>query len=515
MKFRERAICIFKAKNIADISLRSLAKQTNIPKSSVHRHKIKQQERIEFIGNSFFETEAGLEWMHRLFFAVIFVFGIQSGVGSETISVFFNLILLKKYVATSSSCIRDMKQMVRVLIDKYGARQIDKVLRACKDKELHLGGDETFFGESLFLILMELTSGFIFTEALVKDRKYNTWQKYAGGILKKFKKILSFTSDGACALLNLGKDVSCKNVMDLFHLLQDAKRLFATKFHSKRRSLLAKLKKLNQEVFSTSDEKEDAIAAVDNKLALIDIGQKDYRNTLFTISTQSHPFKDTFQIKSSTELEEQLIQQHKILGSIAQTCEIIDKKKLLNRFGKRIKSLARINDLWHKWVEESISCKTTNFWIKEWATSYLLPYIYFKEQFRKSKKKKRLRDYYQNLVEKAKVRLDAHLLTEEYLTEDIISWAKMITLKYQRSTSAIEGRNARLSQHYFSVRGIRQAHINSMTVIHNFWIKRRDNTTAAQRLCGFSPPDLFEYILNNINKLPLPRNGYTELTVIA
>lgn len=40
-----------------------------------------------------------------------------------------------------------------------------------------LGGDETAFGKSVFLILMELTSGFIFTEALVEDRKLTTWQK--------------------------------------------------------------------------------------------------------------------------------------------------------------------------------------------------------------------------------------------------------------------------------------------------------------------------------------------------
>ena len=132
--------------------------------------------------------------------------------------------------------------------------------------------------------------------------------------------------------------------------------------------------------------------------------------------------------------------------------------------------------------------------------------------FRKSKKKERLKSYYQDLVEKAKAPLEAHPLTEDHLTEDWMSWAKAMALKYQRTTSAIEGRNARLAQHYFSSRGVRRTHIKSLTIIHNFWIKRDDNSTAAQRLCGFKPPDLFEWLLKNMRELPLPRNGCAKIT---
>ena len=513
MKIRERAICIFKIlKNNDDISLRELAEQTAIPKSSVHRHKTQQQTRINSVGHSFFETKAGLEWLHRLFFAVIFIFGIQAGVGAETLSLFFSLILLTSYVATSSSGIREIKQKMRNLIGQYGKAQTSEILTRCQNKELHLGADETWFGNSLFLVLMELTSGFIFTEALAENRTYKTWQKYAGNLFKRFKKVLSFSSDGGCALLKLGKDASCKNLMDLFHLLQDVKRLFATIFHSKRRSLLAKLKKLKKKPFSSEDEQTQVITAIKDKLVLLESGQKHYRNALFTISTQSHPFKNMSEKKSSAELEEQLREQLNGLRSIVQSCKIEDKRKLLNRFEKRIKASSRLNDLWHDWVEQSVLCKTNDSEIKTWATHYLLPFIYFKEQLRKSKKKERLKSYYQDLVEKAKAPLEAHPLTEDHLTEDWMSWAKAMALKYQRTTSAIEGRNARLAQHYFSSRGVRRTHIKSLTIIHNFWIKRDDNSTAAQRLCGFKPPDLFEWLLKNMRELPLPRNGCAKIT---
>ena len=77
--------------------------------------------------------------------------------------------------------------------------------------------------------------------------------------------------------------------------------------------------------------------------------------------------------------------------------------------------------------------------------------------------------------------------------------------KYQRTTSAIEGRNARLSQHYFATRGVNKDHVNSLTVLHNFWIKRDDGTSAANRLCGVDPPDFFEWLLGYMQDIPLPR----------
>ena len=488
LHLRDRAVSLFKIfYNNATASLREVAEQTSIPKSSVHRYKTNQQKRVETIGHSFFETAEGLEWLQRLFFAVIFIFGIQSGVGSETISLFFNIILVATYAATSPSTIRNIKQSMREIIERYGKEQMDKILKSCHHQELHLGGDETTFGNSLFLILMELTSGFILTEELVDNRKFKTWWKHTVGILRKFKNVLSFTSDGGQALIKLGKKVACENTMDLFHLLQDVKRLFDTKFKSKRHSLLCKLEKLKKEISSSDDEKKKVLTDISTKLKLLDKGQDHYRNALFTVSTQSHPFKGISKTKSSADLEVQLHQQFKILRTTLHKCEINDKRNLLDRFNRRIKASSQLNDLWHQWVQQSIFCKTNNSEIQTWAIHYLLPFVYWKEQLRKSKRKERLKSHYQLLMTKAKAQLDKHELTEKHLTDDWLSWAQAMAIKYQRTTSAIEGRNARLAHHYFSARGVKSSHVKSLTILHNFWIKRHDKTTAAERLFGFKP----------------------------
>ncbi|MGF1602773.1 MAG: DUF6399 domain-containing protein [Thermosynechococcaceae cyanobacterium] len=40
--------------------------------------------------------------------------------------------------------------------------------------------------------------------------------------------------------------------------------------------------------------------------------------------------------------------------------------------------------------------------------------------------------------------------------------------------------------------------------MHNYDLKRRNGTTAAQRLFGQSFPDLFEWVLQNMGDVPRP-----------
>ena len=506
MNLRQRAIIFFKHIGIKAEPVRKTEKEISIPKSSVHRLRIGQKRRIAATGHHFFETEEGLAWLHRLFIAVLLVFGIQASVGSETISLFFNLILVGSYIAISSSSIKNSKQKMRAGIEAFGVIQMLVVLKQCENKELHLGADETAFGANQFLILMELSSGFIFTEALVKDRKEPTWKKYTESLLKPFKKIYSFASDGGKVLLNLGKVYMCDNVMDLFHFLKDMRSLFATKFHSKRRALIAQLEKIKKSVASDQD-KASAEKEINDGLLVLDNGQKKYRQCLFTVSTQVHPFKNIFEPKSSLDLKTELHEQVEILRCIAKECSIADKYNSLQRAENRVEPCSLLNDLWHSWVGASLLCKTSNLAVQAWAKEVLLPYYYWKQQAKKSKRKERLRDYYQDLESKAEAALDAHPLTEKFLTTDWIQWAVAMVNKYQRTTSAIEGRNARLTHHYFATRGVRASHVTALTVLHNFWIKREDKTSAATRLCGIEFPDMFDWLLKYMPEMPLPRQS--------
>lgn len=71
MSARERMVIIFRRLTLRRTdSLRETERKTSIPKSSIHRLKRTQKRRIAIVGHSFFETEEGMSWLHRLFIAV-------------------------------------------------------------------------------------------------------------------------------------------------------------------------------------------------------------------------------------------------------------------------------------------------------------------------------------------------------------------------------------------------------------------------------------------------------------
>lgn len=87
------------------------------------------------------------------------------------------------------------------------------------------------------------------------------------------------------------------------------------------------------------------------------------------------------------------------------------------------------------------------------------------------------------------------------------NWAEEMVGKFHRASSAVEGRNGFLSQIYHNHRGLRSKRLKSLTVLHNYFITRLDGSTAAQRLFGEKPPDLFEWLLHQMGALPLPRKS--------
>ncbi len=115
---------------------------------------------------------------------------------------------------------------------------------------------------------------------------------------------------------------------------------------------------------------------------------------------------------------------------------------------------------------------------------------------------------YQVACQQAKSCLISHPLTASNTKEtqkQWVTWANWMVEKFQRCSSPVEGRNGYLSQIYHNRRGLSPRRLKVMTVIHNFNLKRPDGTTAAERLFGKQFPDLFQWTVEQMGELPLPR----------
>jgi hypothetical protein len=83
--------------------------------------------------------------------------------------------------------------------------------------------------------------------------------------------------------------------------------------------------------------------------------------------------------------------------------------------------------------------------------------------------------------------------------------AREIVNRWQRASSATEGRNGFLELHHHHLRGLRPLRLKALTVIHNFEARREDGTTAAERFFGAPHADLFEHLVAVMPVPALPR----------
>jgi hypothetical protein len=76
--------------------------------------------------------------------------------------------------------------------------------------------------EQMVLVLLDLSSGYIFVEAQAKDRGYQTWQALVQQALGPAVEVKYLVSDRAKALVKLALEgLGCRSVPDLFHALRD------------------------------------------------------------------------------------------------------------------------------------------------------------------------------------------------------------------------------------------------------------------------------------------------------
>jgi len=76
---------------------------------------------------------------------------------------------------------------------------------------------------------------------------------------------------------------------------------------------------------------------------------------------------------------------------------------------------------------------------------------------------------------------------------------------FQRSSSAVEGRNGQLSLYHHGRHRLSERKLATLTAVHNFYIRRADGTTAAERLFGRAHASLFEQLTDRVPLPPPPR----------
>ena len=118
-------------------------------------------------------AEAGAAWLKLLVVAVLYSFGLESHVGADKLSRFFKLIRIDTHVGVSPTTLRQQLSRMETLLPLFQQQCESSVSTSSRSAVVAM--DETFFGDFLILVLMDLSSGYLILEEVSDDRRFDTW----------------------------------------------------------------------------------------------------------------------------------------------------------------------------------------------------------------------------------------------------------------------------------------------------------------------------------------------------
>lgn len=487
-------------------TVRELAKATGISKSSVNRHQLAIKRGREFPESALWETPAGEEWLKRLVVSAIYVFGLKRGVGAESLCEFFQKLHLEHHVGVSVSSLRKIQRKLEEEILSYQKEQHQTLSQKRETgSALCVAMDETWF-EQTVLVMMDLSSGYLLVEEMADNHGYEDWKEPVQQMLQQWGFSIKYcVNDRAKALLKLAlTDLGCPSVADLFHAMRTLSQSVRLELERRLTHLRRRLRE-EQKKSKPNEAEVKALKAKHN--ALLD-AESRFRQILMQISLELHPFDTTTLSAQSTEqVASGLHQQLEQLRQFRQAQALQDTSGGSDKFKRQIDDLSQVVDLWWQWVEQSLASQALTENVIAWLMTALLPLCYWQYQTQRTDKPA-LKIHYQEAWGRAQMALKRHPLTAtlDSATYDYwYAWACEMVMKFQRTSSPVEGRNGYLSQIHHNTRGLSPRRLQVMTVLHNFDLRRADGSTAAQRLFKQSHPDLFQTVLAHMPELPLPR----------
>jgi hypothetical protein len=495
-----------------------MASLVNRSKSSVHRHQKAQARRNQYPESALWETEAGEVWLKLLTVAVLYSFGLECHVGADKLSRFFKLIRIDTHVGISPSALRQQLSRMENLLPLF--QQQCEQDASDQARSAVVAMDETFFGDFLILVLMDLSSGYLILEDISHDRRFDTWFEKAIPRLKELGiDVNHAVSDRAKALIKLAiTGFDCQSGADVFHAQQDvSKWLGATlgRRHEQAKTQLETAEALLQK--KPDNNLAELVQVVDAERLYKPIQEAcaDYHENLAGIAEDVHPFSlQSQQINRAEQVTASLEKRAQAFEKIAQSQAIADLKQTLNKFRNQMNDLAANVESWWLWVMEILTGLSVDEATQTWLIHTLLPTVYWHQQRHKTQNP-RQREKYRQAWQQAVQNLQADAFTATLPESELqrwLEWAEWMAKQFHRSSSAVEGRNGYLSQMYHNGRGLTEKRLRALTVIHNYGLTRADGTTAAMRLFDQTFPDLFSWLVDEMGELPLPRKSRERAT---
>lgn len=483
----------------------------------------------------FFESPDGLAFLHRLMGALHFEF-VECGVGSiHNVCNFLKVCGLSAFIASSYGAQQKVSKDMDTGIIEFAQIEQGRLSAQMPKKRICICEDETFHPD-VCLVAMEPVSNFILLEEYAPDRTADTWNESIKKVLSNLPmEVIQSTSDEGRGLLNHVKEgLQAHHSPDSFHVLYEISKGTSGALAS---CVKQAEKQCHKATERTQKEKEDKerfdsqpkrprgrrpsfekrIAAhqaheqhMEERLKEARQNQETVKAAKAQISNLYHPYDPLTGTKQDADTVATLVGE--CFNKINKATE-----SLSERSRKHIEKAYRVvNDMKTTiaffFCTISIYVQSLHIQPEVQSLMYelLIPGFYLQEVARRERNQQRRRSISQKSAELLSILYEPSGVLAAYNENQlklIETTAKECAQLFQPSSSCVEGRNAQLSLYHHGLHRLSDRKLQALTSVHNYYKKRTDGTTPAERFFGGKPNDMFEWLLDHMNLPARPRKS--------
>jgi hypothetical protein len=449
------------------------------------------------------------------------------------------MIFIDKFVGTSKTALYKISKALDKQAIIFGDEEKARLAQNMLHKTIPGALDENFIMDEMTLILMDPASGMILAEQIEQKRDAETWHKVTQSALKGLNvTIHQMVGDEASGLTKLATcTLQILKGPDLFHVqqeitrgltghlaravqqvrqkqedLQKEKSETLAKFsgHLKQAGEVQELPKRGVNAGKRVIEIENEEKANQKKTEELEGRYKTAQEARRSITQAYHPFSlDTGEKQTPEAVKEKIEKCHTTLESVAKEAGCTDKQmKKLEKSRRSLESMIAVLTFFFAFL--AVRIKSMELDEPSAKVFEALVSIQYLRLCLQRTKKKRDKEKIRATLGRLEVELGKNPLWSEIAEAVRTEWwrqALECAQVFQRSSSCVEGRNGQLSLKFHAFRRLNGQTLKVLTVLHNFFIKRKDGTTSAERFFGQKPRDYFEWILGKV-ELARPRSKH-------
>ena len=510
-------------------SQRAVAEQLRVPRATLQGWLAQEPSGdVPAALAQFVASEEGVAWLHRQVLAAQLVITLLAGAGIRQVCTFLELSGLSAFVASSYGSQQKLNAALEEAVVAYAEQQRQTLAAQMPPRRISVCEDETYHPE-ICLVAMEPVSNFILRECYAQDRSAATWTQALADALEGLRvEVIQGTSDEAKGLLrHVERDLGAHHSPDVFHFQHEVSKATALPLAREVEQTRRASDQASEEVAAQRQAREahqrcsprprgrppafdarlhaalTAQTEADARCAQAEQRQQQARGCVRELADAYHPYElETGRAQPPERVAERFAACWRQLGELAEQIDLPERARERIAKAERLTTqLLATVAFFFATIQAKVEALGLAPEIEAAVHQQLIPAIYLE---RVAERRHALRRQSHALLEPLR-RPDSPLQAlPEQLRTDIETVASECADLFQRSSSCVEGRNGQLALHHHGKHRLSTRRLAALTAIHNYFIRRSDGTTAAERFFAHAPAPMFDWLVRNLDPPPRP-----------